>query len=146
MIDDDPSTGRTGLGETAFIPYHRVWGGASFIVMIDSNAGNSNHEFMEVKHNGIPTSSGADESSSSTDDAVTGGTGGVSFDVALTTDGATVGLDGASVPTFGGPSITIDAATPAIIDPDGGSNPIVVTDVQAINGVIHAVSRVIRDL
>ena len=56
------------------------------------------------------------------------------------------GLDGASVPTFGGPSITIDAGTPAIIDPDGGSNPIIATDVQAVNGVIHAVSRVIRDL
>ncbi|WP_299226551.1 fasciclin domain-containing protein [uncultured Psychroserpens sp.] len=56
------------------------------------------------------------------------------------------GLDGNSVPTFGGPSITIDAGTPAIIDPDGGSNPIIATDVQAINGVIHGISRVIRDL
>ncbi|WP_431135748.1 fasciclin domain-containing protein [Psychroserpens mesophilus] len=57
------------------------------------------------------------------------------------------GLDGASVPTFGGPSITIDATTPAIIDPDGGSNPITnINNVQAINGVIHGISRVIRDL
>ena len=50
------------------------------------------------------------------------------------------------IETFGGGNITIDANTPAITDPDGGSNPIVVTDVQAINGVVHAVSRVIRDL
>jgi len=55
-------------------------------------------------------------------------------------------LDGQSVGTFGGGNITIDANTPAIIDPDGGSNPIIVTDVQAVNGVVHAVSRVIRDL
>jgi len=55
-------------------------------------------------------------------------------------------LDGASVPTFGGPSITIDAGTPAIIDPDGGSNTIIITNVQAINGVVHAINRVIRDL
>ena len=56
------------------------------------------------------------------------------------------GIDGNAVETFGGGDITIDAATPAIIDPDGGSNGIVVTNVQAANGVIHAISRVIRDL
>ena len=56
------------------------------------------------------------------------------------------GIDGNPVETFGGGDITIDAATPAIIDPDGGSNGIVVTNVQAANGVIHAISRVIRDL
>ncbi len=56
------------------------------------------------------------------------------------------GLDGASVTTLGGGEITIDASTPAVIDPDGGSNPIVVTNVQAANGVVHAVSRVLRDL
>lgn len=56
------------------------------------------------------------------------------------------GIDGADVPTLGGGTITIDAATPAIIDPDGGSNGIIVTNVQAANGVIHAINRVIRDL
>lgn len=56
------------------------------------------------------------------------------------------GIDGANVTTLGGGEITIDAATPAIIDPDGGSNEIIVTNVQAANGVIHAIGRVIRDL
>ncbi|WP_299681176.1 fasciclin domain-containing protein [uncultured Dokdonia sp.] len=56
------------------------------------------------------------------------------------------GIDGNAVETLGGGDITIDAASPAIIDPDGGSNGIVVTNVQAANGVIHAISRVIRDL
>jgi len=56
------------------------------------------------------------------------------------------GIDGADVPTLGGGLITIDATTPAIIDPDGGSNGIIVTNVQAANGVIHAINRVIRDL
>ena len=56
------------------------------------------------------------------------------------------GIDGNAVETFGGGDITIDAATPAIIDPDGGSNGIIVTNVQAANGVIHAINRVIRDL
>lgn len=55
-------------------------------------------------------------------------------------------LDGSLVPTLGGGEIEIDANTPAIIDPDGGSNGIIVTNVQAANGVIHAISRVIRDL
>lgn len=55
-------------------------------------------------------------------------------------------LDGASVSPLAGADITIDANTPAIIDPDGGSNPIIVTNVQAANGVVHAVSRVLRDL
>lgn len=56
------------------------------------------------------------------------------------------GLDGASVPPLGGADITIQADPAAIIDPDGGENPIVVVNVQATNGVIHAVSRVLRDL
>ncbi len=56
------------------------------------------------------------------------------------------GLDGAAVETLGGTDITIQADPAAIIDPDGDANPIIVTDVQAANGVIHAVSRVIRDL
>lgn len=56
------------------------------------------------------------------------------------------GIDGTNVTTFGGGEITIDATTPAIIDPDGGSNEIIVTNVQAANGVIHAINRVIRDL
>ncbi len=56
------------------------------------------------------------------------------------------GIDGNSVPTLGGGEIVIDADAPAIIDPDGGANPIIVTNVQAANGVIHAISRVIRDL
>lgn len=57
-----------------------------------------------------------------------------------------VSIDGQDVETLGGVDVTIDATTPAIIDPDGDSNPIIVTNVQAANGVIHAVSRVIRDL
>ena len=56
------------------------------------------------------------------------------------------GIDGASVTTLGGGQIIIDATTPAIIDPDGGSNEIILTNVQAANGVIHALNRVIRDL
>lgn len=56
------------------------------------------------------------------------------------------GLDGASVETLGGTDIIIQADPAAVIDPDGDANPIIVTDVQASNGVIHAVSRVIRDL
>ncbi|MFT5891671.1 MAG: transforming growth factor-beta-induced protein [Dokdonia sp.] len=56
------------------------------------------------------------------------------------------GIDGTAVTTLGGGDITIDATTPAIIDPDGGSNEIIVTNVQAVNGVIHAINRVIRDL
>lgn len=56
------------------------------------------------------------------------------------------GLDGAAVSTLGGANITVQADPAAIIDPDGGENPIIVTNVQASNGVIHAVSRVLRDL
>ncbi len=56
------------------------------------------------------------------------------------------GIDGADVTTLGGTNVTIDATTPAIVDPDGGSNEIIVTNVQAANGVIHALNRVIRDL
>lgn len=55
-------------------------------------------------------------------------------------------LDGAAVSTLGGIAITVQADPAAIIDPDGGENPIIVTNVQAANGVIHALSRVIRDL
>lgn len=56
------------------------------------------------------------------------------------------GLDGAAVTTLGGSDITIQADPAAVIDPDAGTNPIIVTNVQAANGVIHAVSRVLRDL
>ncbi|WP_405201777.1 fasciclin domain-containing protein [Dokdonia sp. LLG6352-1] len=56
------------------------------------------------------------------------------------------GLDGMMVETLGGTNITIQADPAAAIDPDNGENPIVATNVQAANGVIHAVSRVLRDL
>lgn len=55
-------------------------------------------------------------------------------------------VDGDPLETLGGATITIDAMTPAVIDPDGGSNTIVVINVQAANGVIHVVERVLRDL
>ena len=54
------------------------------------------------------------------------------------------GIDGANVTTLGGSDIVIDATTPAITGPDTNANPIVATNVQAMNGVIHAISRVIR--
>jgi len=56
------------------------------------------------------------------------------------------GLDGASVETLGGSNITIQASPAGIIGPgnDTTLNPIVIADVQASNGVIHALSRVIR--
>lgn len=54
-------------------------------------------------------------------------------------------LTNGTVTTLGG-DVTIDADNTAVIDPDGGANPIVVTNVQAANGVVHAVSRVLRDL
>ncbi len=53
-------------------------------------------------------------------------------------------LNGASVATLGGQNIVIDANTPAVNGPDEIANPIIVTDVQAMNGVVHAISRVIR--
>ncbi len=56
------------------------------------------------------------------------------------------GLDQMSVITLNGVSITIDAGTPAIIDPDNGSSTIVANNVQATNGVIHVLDRVLRDL
>lgn len=56
------------------------------------------------------------------------------------------GIDGTNITTLGGTAITIDAATPAIIDPDGDANGIIVTNAQATNGVIQTVSRVLRDL
>ncbi len=55
-------------------------------------------------------------------------------------------LDGTMPATIGGIPITIQADPGAIIDPDGNVNNIIVTDVQAANGVIHAVDRVLRDL
>ncbi len=56
------------------------------------------------------------------------------------------GLDGAAVTTLGGTNINVQADPAAIIDPDAGVNPILTTNVQASNGVIHAIGRVIRDL
>ena len=56
------------------------------------------------------------------------------------------GIDGTNLTTLGGTAITIDATTPAVIDPDGQSNGIIVTNAQATNGVIQTVSRVLRDL
>lgn len=53
-------------------------------------------------------------------------------------------LDGAE--TLGGVPIMVQEDPLAIIDPNGGENAIIATDVQATNGVIHAVSRVLRDL
>lgn len=55
-------------------------------------------------------------------------------------------IDGTSITTLGGDSVIIDAATPAIIDPDGDSNNIIITNAQATNGVIQIVNRIIRDL
>ncbi|WGK63959.1 fasciclin domain-containing protein [Croceiramulus getboli] len=55
-------------------------------------------------------------------------------------------LNDTQVTTLNGADITIDANTPGVLDPDGGLNEIIVTDVQAANGVIHVVSRVLRDL
>lgn len=57
-----------------------------------------------------------------------------------------IAIDGTTITTLGGSSITVDAATPAIIDPDGGSNNIIITNAQATNGVIQIVNRIIRDL
>ncbi|WP_047414834.1 fasciclin domain-containing protein [Cellulophaga sp. Hel_I_12] len=56
------------------------------------------------------------------------------------------GLDGQAVPSLGGSNITIQASPAGIIGPgnDTTLNPIVIADVQASNGVIHALSRVIR--
>lgn len=56
------------------------------------------------------------------------------------------GLDNTMVSTLGGANITIQADPLSVIDPDDGVNPIIATDVQAANGVIHVVSRVLRDL
>ncbi len=55
-------------------------------------------------------------------------------------------FDGVAVSPLGGADITIQADPAAVIDPDNGVNLIVATNVQATNGVIHAVSRVLRDL
>lgn len=54
------------------------------------------------------------------------------------------GIDGASVETLGGQNIVVDANAPAITGPDTNANGIIATNVQATNGVIHAISRVIR--
>lgn len=55
-------------------------------------------------------------------------------------------LDNTELTTLGGTDVTVEAGPLSIIDPDGDVNPIIATDVQATNGVIHALSRVIRDL
>ncbi|WP_405247129.1 fasciclin domain-containing protein [Cellulophaga sp. Asnod2-G02] len=57
-----------------------------------------------------------------------------------------VSLDGQAVATLGGSDITISASPAGIVGPgeDMTLNPIIIADVQASNGVIHAISRVIR--
>lgn len=59
--------------------------------------------------------------------------------------GDLAGLDGMEVPTLNGASITVDATTPAIIDPSGVASTIIATDIQASNGIIHALDRVLRE-
>lgn len=56
------------------------------------------------------------------------------------------GLDGENVASLGGTDITIQASPAGIIatGEDDTLNPIIIADVQASNGVIHAISRVIR--
>jgi uncharacterized surface protein with fasciclin (FAS1) repeats len=56
------------------------------------------------------------------------------------------GLDGQAVATLGGSEITINASPAGIVGPgeDTTLNPIIIADVQASNGIIHAISRVIR--
>ena len=53
---------------------------------------------------------------------------------------------GTFLETLGGNSVLIDSMIPAIIDPDNNTNEIIATDIQAANGVLHIVNRVIRDL
>ena len=55
-------------------------------------------------------------------------------------------FDGAAVTTLNGADVTIQADPAAVIDPDGGTNDFIATNVQGTNGVIHAVSRVLRNL
>ncbi len=54
-------------------------------------------------------------------------------------------MDGMVFTTFSGLDITIDATTPAIIGPDGGSSKLLMTDLQTANGVVHTLDRVIRN-
>lgn len=54
-------------------------------------------------------------------------------------------MDGMVFTTFSGLDITIDATTPAIIDPSGGSSKLLMTDLQTANGVVHTLDRVLRN-
>ncbi len=54
-------------------------------------------------------------------------------------------LDGAEVMTLNGANITIDGSTPAIVGPDMMASGFVSTNIQASNGVIHAIDRVLRE-
>lgn len=54
-------------------------------------------------------------------------------------------MDGMSFTTFSGLDITIDATTPAIIGPDGGSSRLLMTDLQTSNGVVHTLESVLRN-
>lgn len=54
-------------------------------------------------------------------------------------------MDGMVFTTFSGLDITIDATTPAIIDPNGGSSRLLMTDLQTTNGVVHTLDRVLRN-
>lgn len=51
--------------------------------------------------------------------------------------------DGMSVSTFSGDSFTINLNTPRITDANDRVSNIIVTDVQASNGVVHAISKVL---
>ncbi|TVZ51768.1 fasciclin domain-containing protein [Dokdonia sp. Hel_I_53] len=55
------------------------------------------------------------------------------------------GLDTEEVSTLNGASITIDGVTPAIVGPDTMASGFISTNIQASNGVIHAIDRVIRE-
>lgn len=55
-------------------------------------------------------------------------------------------LTDTTINTLGGQAITLQAAPAAVIDPDMGVNTIINADIQALNGVIHVLDRVIRDL
>ena len=55
-------------------------------------------------------------------------------------------LNNSPVTTFEGSDIIIQADPAALIDPNGGVNTIITADIQASNGVIHAIDRVLRNL
>ena len=57
-----------------------------------------------------------------------------------------IDLDQTSVTTIGGVPVIIDAQTPAIIDPNGMPSSIITNNIQATNGVIHILDRMLRDL